>query len=60
MNKIYIGNQEINSGGGSSFDPTSINSSIRDISTRLGYLTTDMTSFSNETNASIMDQELRI
>ena len=62
MSKIYIGEKEINAGGGSgsSFDPTSINSSIRDISTRLETLTINITSFSNETNASILNHESRI
>ena len=39
MSKIYIGDKEINagsgSGGGQSFNPTDINSSISDISTRV-------------------------
>lgn len=44
MNKIYIGDKEINAGGGGggSFDPTDINSSISDISTRLNNFRTDV------------------
>lgn len=40
MNKLYIGDQEITTGGGS-FDPTDINSSISDISTRVSVIETD-------------------